>query len=166
MKLWDVATGKEIRSFAAVKSTVYCVAFSPDGSTALSGSYDRTLTLWDLATALNHASFGLTVSILGVQAAFYHYRKIPFACSWVPGKLKLQLTVFPCLIGLLLSMTALAAVERSILAEPSRALIFYALAAGVGLALRLGNARFYRRTPYLLYDEVPEAAMIELPSGD
>jgi len=123
-------------------------------------------TLWDFATALNHASFGLTVSVLGVQAAFYHYRKIPFACSWVPGKLKLQFTVVPCLIGLLLSMTALAAIERSVLAEPSRALIFYAFAAGVGLAIRLGNARFYRRTPSLFYDEMPEAAMIELPSGD
>ncbi len=122
--------------------------------------------LWDFATALNHASFGLTVSVLGVQAAFYHYRKIPFACSWVPGKLKLHFTVLPCLFGLLLSMTALAAIERSVLAEPSRALIFYAFAAGAGLALRLGNARFYRGTPPLFYDEVPEAAMIELPSGD
>jgi len=122
--------------------------------------------LWDFATALNHASFGLTVSVLGVEAAFTHYRKIPFACSWVPGKLKLHFTIFPCLIGLLLSMTVLAAIERSVLADPSRALIFYAFSAMVGLSLWLENARFYRRSPSLFYDEAPEAALIELPSGD
>ncbi len=48
LKLWDVATGKEIRTFVGHTSTVDSVAFSPDGRTALSGSGDRTLKLWDV----------------------------------------------------------------------------------------------------------------------
>jgi WD40 repeat protein len=45
LKLWDVATGKEIRSFTGHTGAVESVA---DGRTALSGSEDHTFKLWDL----------------------------------------------------------------------------------------------------------------------
>jgi WD40 repeat protein len=48
VKLWDVATGKELRSFTGHVGPVHAVAMSPDGRTALSGAYDRVLKLWDL----------------------------------------------------------------------------------------------------------------------
>jgi WD40 repeat protein len=48
LKLWDVATGNEIRTLAGHTNTVLSVAFSPDGKTALSGSADNTLKLWDV----------------------------------------------------------------------------------------------------------------------
>ena len=121
--------------------------------------------LWDFRAAFVHAAFGLIVSFLALQAAFYRYRKIPFACSWVPGKLKLQFTAIPVLAGLLLSMMALSAIEKSVLAHPVRALVFLAVAAGAGFAFRQGNRRFYRGAA-LCYDEAPEAAMVELPTGD
>jgi WD40 repeat protein len=50
IKLWDVATGREIRRFAGHRSLVFSVSFAPDGRTALSGSADKTLKLWDVAT--------------------------------------------------------------------------------------------------------------------
>ena len=42
-----VATGREIRTFTGHSHAVTSVAFAPDGCTALSGSYDKTLKLWD-----------------------------------------------------------------------------------------------------------------------
>ncbi len=121
--------------------------------------------LWDARTALLHAVFGLVVSWLCAEALFYRYRKIAFACSWVPGKLKLQFTAVPWLIGILLAGTALAAVERSILAGPSRGLVFLGVAAAAWGALKVGNRRFYRENG-LLYEEEPEAAMIGFPAAD
>jgi len=50
LKLWDVATGREIRTFTGHTGMVSSVAFSPDGRYALSGSWDSTLTLWDIST--------------------------------------------------------------------------------------------------------------------
>jgi WD40 repeat protein len=50
IKLWEVATGKELRSNSEHSSIVASVAFSPDGLTILSGSWDGTVKLRQVAT--------------------------------------------------------------------------------------------------------------------
>jgi WD40 repeat protein len=52
LKLWDVATGRLLRTFEGHAGWVMSVALSPDGRSALSGSSDRTLKLWDVAGRL------------------------------------------------------------------------------------------------------------------
>src|SRR5262249_49946328 len=43
LKLWEVATGKELRAFTGHSGPIKSVAFSPDGRTVLSGSHDNAL---------------------------------------------------------------------------------------------------------------------------
>nr|VFJ55039.1 MAG: WD domain-containing protein, G-beta repeat-containing protein [Candidatus Kentron sp. FW] len=57
LKLWDVASGKAIRTFRGHSYDVKAVAFSPDGGWALSGSSDNTLKLWNLATGKTIRTF-------------------------------------------------------------------------------------------------------------
>ena len=51
LRLWDLASGREIRKIEGYSDPFWSVAFAPDGKTALSGSaWADTLRLWDLAT--------------------------------------------------------------------------------------------------------------------
>lgn len=56
-QLWNVETGKKIRSFEGQDGTVNGVAFSPDGRYIISGSYDGTLWLWDVETGKQVRAF-------------------------------------------------------------------------------------------------------------
>jgi WD40 repeat protein len=50
IKLWNLATGKEIRTLQGHQNSVLSVSFSPDGQTLASSSRDQTIKLWNLST--------------------------------------------------------------------------------------------------------------------
>ncbi|MCA2659044.1 MAG: WD40 repeat domain-containing protein [Microcystis sp. M049S2] len=50
IKLWNVETGKEIRTLKGHDDLVTSVNFSPDGKTLVSGSWDKTIKLWNVET--------------------------------------------------------------------------------------------------------------------
>jgi DNA-binding beta-propeller fold protein YncE len=50
MRLWDIASGQELKRFDGHLTLVAAVAFASDGRRALSGGYDGSVVLWDTAT--------------------------------------------------------------------------------------------------------------------
>jgi predicted NACHT family NTPase len=50
VKLWDVASGKELATLKGHTNHANSVAFSPDGKTLATGSDDHIVKLWDVAS--------------------------------------------------------------------------------------------------------------------
>ena len=57
LKLWEVATGREIRTFTGHTKSVTGVKFSPDGSKVVSVSYDQFAIVWSVKTGSQIISF-------------------------------------------------------------------------------------------------------------
>ena len=51
--LWEVATGENIATFWGHPTDIQDLAFSPDGTFLASGSFDGTILLWDLKSAID-----------------------------------------------------------------------------------------------------------------
>lgn len=50
LKLWEISTGREVRSFLGHELTVNCVRFSSNGKLLISGSNDKSIRIWEVAT--------------------------------------------------------------------------------------------------------------------
>jgi predicted permease len=83
--------------FRAVKRALLTVVAAPVWLTATS----LLLIIWPLAPALQHAAFMAALGVLVVEVALYQFRKIPFACSYLPGKANLQVRLASMGIGFL-----------------------------------------------------------------
>ncbi len=53
IRIWEIATGKNIHTFWGHTTDVQDLAFSPDGKLLASGSYDGTILLWDMKPFIN-----------------------------------------------------------------------------------------------------------------
>jgi class 3 adenylate cyclase len=67
LKLWESATGKEVRTFKGHERSITSIAISGDNELILSGSEDNTLKLWESATGKEvHTFKGHTSTVWSV----------------------------------------------------------------------------------------------------
>ena len=67
MKLWSLASGREVHQFDGHTQTVRGVAFTRDGRFAVSASEDGTVKVWELATGKEIRTFtGHAAAVTGI----------------------------------------------------------------------------------------------------
>jgi len=71
LKLWDISTGKEIRTFIGNANSFYSVSFSPDGRYVLSGSNNNTIKLWDVAAGKEIRTFTAPTKDVLIQSVAF-----------------------------------------------------------------------------------------------
>jgi hypothetical protein len=140
------------RTIAGTKKAVACLVV-----TVLLPLLVLHSVAWGVGPACAHVLFALAFAVLIIDLSLVGFNKVPFACSYRPGKANLRVLWFPYFIGLISLIGLAVAIERWTLATPSHAL----LAALAFLLIRYGIAEVARRrlrARAVVFDEQVAAA--------
>jgi hypothetical protein len=114
---------------------------------------------------LIHLSFALALGLVLLNLLLVWFRKIPFTCSYFPGKTSMAVMLGLYLAGFAAYSWSMADLEASLLDEPAQLLLFYAVAA----ASLWGLARLEKRElgvdDSLIYEDEPDPIVRSLELG-
>ena len=120
-------------------------------------------SLWPWRVAAAHLVALLFIGIILAEFAFDGVQRIPFTCSYIPGRSKLYLTFWLWIYILLAGIVAAAVNERDALKNPTAAA---ALLAGLGIAAAscvFRNHRVAARSyAELRFEEIPPDQLLSL----
>jgi hypothetical protein len=122
--------------------------------------------IWNLEEAALHSLFGLFVSLLLIEVLFFRYRKIPFACSYLPGKERMHVLWGVYVAGFMLFITLFSTMELSFVMKPQRFFLFYAICLIIVVASNVFQSLRFSRRFSLKFEERPEPVMLGLTSSD
>jgi hypothetical protein len=108
--------------------------------------------LWGWPAAALHMLYGVMLSWLLLEAMLYNFAKVPFTCSYHPGKLNLPTLGLAYFLAFLVYAYAMASFEQWLLDPPVRMMIFLILAAAALVTLHIYRAE----TGPLLFEDEPE----------
>ena len=86
---------------------------------------------WGGMRGLFHAAFQLATGALLIEILFWSFDKVPFTCSYFPGKVNLALLSGLFLYGFTTYSFQMADLEAALEGRPPRALLFFAVAAAL-----------------------------------
>jgi hypothetical protein len=117
---------------------------------------------WGWQPAFLHCLFVFGLSLILIEIFFWNYNKIPFTCSYLPGKAKMHYFWVVYFLGFLSFGTGLSHLAFNLLKNPVNYLYF----SGVGIVFLSGMKLYTRRLSpnkiELKYEENPEPAVISL----
>jgi len=115
--------------------------------------------VWGIHGSLLHLIFVFTLAGILTEVLLFRFQKVPFTCSYLPGKANLKLFWFPYVASFSLYAYGMAAIERSMLEYPVRFLIFYAAAGGVLWYLKLKRRQLLPSERTVIFEEQAEPAV-------
>jgi hypothetical protein len=122
--------------------------------------------IWNWGDAALHCLFGLFVSLLLIEVLFFRFQKIPFACSYLPGKERMHLLWAVYIAGFIHYVMLLSALELSFFRNPHRFYLFYAICMIILIASNVFQRLRISRRFSLKFEEKPEPIMLGLASTD
>jgi len=118
--------------------------------------------LWGWKVALYHSLFGFAIALLVMEVFFIRYCKVPFGCSYLPGKENMHLYWIVYLVGFLAYFNLLTWLESYLLKAPSQLALFFFAVFVIILGIRLYQRLFYYRNITIRYEEELEPVMVGL----
>lgn len=120
------------------------------------------LSMYPWRPVMLHLSLLLVLGLLTVELCLSHFRKVPFACSYLPGKANLHFIFWAMLAALIGLLRKGLEFESEMLLQPWRftfmVLGLVMITAGIGLLTETRS----RRTDELVFDEEYSKAIVTL----
>ncbi len=113
-------------------------------------------------TAAYHCFFGFLITVLVMELFFLKFNKIPFACSYLPGKEKIQLFWIFYLFLFFSYLKITSWIELMLLQAPSNFFIFYSVIILLLICVRIYQHLFFYRKIRIKYQEEVEPILIRL----
>jgi hypothetical protein len=103
--------------------------------------------------ALFHLSFGITLSILLMEILLIGFRKVPFTCAHLPGKVNLTFLSVMYVFGFTTYSRTMASIEEWLVPAPAAAGLFLVSAATAIVLLARWRVRMLGGAPVLDYED-------------
>ena len=111
--------------------------------------------------AAGHLLMLALIGLLAIEVSLIGFAKLPFTCSFLPGKANLQYVFWGSVVGAMLILLFAISCELPALASAVRFAVLAVLTAAAVVALRLWN-RARECEAELYFEEKPEAPLITL----
>jgi len=118
--------------------------------------------LWGWTVALHHFLFCAILNWILIEIVLRRFHKIPFACSYLPGKANLPFTAGLYISGFLTYVTSIPAIESGLFRNPSRWIVFYGVAAAIVAYLAIRRRKVFQGDLRFSFEEIPEPAVMTL----
>lgn len=117
---------------------------------------------WGWRIGILHSLYGFVVAVLFMEVLFLKYHKIPFACSYLPGKTKAHYLWWLYLVSFIGYVSLISSLELALLKNPSSFVFFLGISLFFFLALRIYQKKVLYKKMVLIYAEEPEPVIVTL----
>jgi hypothetical protein len=144
---------------AAVRKSLYALAALP----VWIFSALLCFAIWPAGAARAHTAVLVAVGMLLVEIASYRFVKLPFACSYLPGKANLNVKLGIYAILFFVAADLGVGIESWAMKRPSRFAVFFAILAAAAAWARRRTSQFIA-SPYnqLRFEDAPPAEIATL----
>lgn len=115
--------------------------------------------LWGWMAGCVHIIFGFVIALLLMEALLAGFAKLPFTCSYVPGKANVKSLWALYVFAFVIYVSVFSGAELLILQEPSRIVWLFVFAAMCKACLYLYRRRIPAEDLAIVFDERPAPAV-------
>lgn len=117
---------------------------------------------WGWKIGILHSLYGFVVAVMLMEVLFLKYNKVPFACSYLPGKANAHyfwLIYFLSFVGY---VSLISRLELELLQNSSSFVFFLGISLLLLICLRVYQKKVLYKKMALIYTDEPEPVMITL----
>jgi pimeloyl-ACP methyl ester carboxylesterase len=140
--------------FAAIRRSLFAIGAIPVWTIASVAVF----LLWPRRSALQHMAVLVLLGMILVERSLYRFQKIPFACSYLPGKANLNVTLGIYAILFLFLSDSAVRVEFWAMSRLARCVVLVAVLTVSAVWMRRRTAAFANSPNYQIqFEESPSA---------